>query len=293
MIPEHLVRDLRYVELRAARRIRSLRTGTYTSPHRGEGFDFDQHRAYRPGDDVRRIDWNATARFGTAFLRQTHAERELNVIVAVDVSGSMRYVSNGRSKREALTLATASLLFSAVADQINTGFLAFSDRVLKWSPPSANAGRAWATLSELWALDPGGSQTRLVPAITHLLRHLKRTTLVFLVSDFLTDDHLSEASDLAMLASRHDVVAVVLEDPAETRLPAGAGHVRVRDLESGHEATVALNDALRHRYAETVQQHRRELSHLFYGNRIDHVVIDISGEVVEPLMAMFDRRRHQ
>ncbi len=293
MIPEHLVRDLRYVELRAARRIRSLRAGTYTSPHRGDGFDFDQHRSYRPGDDVRRIDWNATARFGVPFLRQTHAERELNVVIAADVSASMRYVSSGRSKREALTLATASLLFSAVADQVNTGFLAFSDRVLRWTPPSANAGRAWATLSDIWALDPGGSQTRLVPAIAHLLRHLKRTTLVFLVSDFLTDDSLQDAADLAMLASKHDVVAVVLEDPAEMRLPAGGGHVRVRDLESGHEATVALTDDLRHRYAETVRHQRRELSHFFYGNGIDHVVVDITGDVAEPLMTLFDRRKHQ
>ena len=291
MIPEHLVRDLRYVELCAARRIRSLRVGTYTSPLRGDGFDFDQHRPYRPGDDVRRIDWNVTARLGAPFLRQTLAERELNVVLAVDLSRSMRFVSAGRSKHEALTLVTASLLFSAISDQINTGFLAFTDRVLKWTAPSANKGQAWAAVTDLWELKTPGKRTAILPAVDHLLGALKRTSLVFLVSDFLTEEDLGASRKLAMLALKHDVVAVVLEDPAEMKLPAGFGFVRVRDMESGAKMTLGLNNEVRQLYAETIRQRRNDLQRTFYRTGVDHVVVDTQQDVVLPLIALFERRK--
>ena len=291
MIPEHLARDLRYIEIRTARRIRNLRAGTYTSPLRGDGFDFDQHRLYRPGDDVRRIDWNVTARLGVPFLRQTRAERELDVVVVVDLSRSMRFASGRRSKHEVAMLATASLLFSAVADQINTGFLAFSNRVLRWTAPTANSGRAWAALADLWAIDEPPSPTALLPAVHHLLRSLKRMTLVLIVSDFLTDEPLIGARELGMLAARHDVVAVVLRDRAELRLPAGPGFVRVRDLESGGEMTLGLSDEVRERYAETIDQGREELIRYCHRTGIDPVFIDTDEDVTERLMAVFERRR--
>jgi uncharacterized protein (DUF58 family) len=291
MIPDHLVRELRYIELRTSRRIRNLRAGAYTSPLRGDGFDFDQHRHYRPGDDVRRIDWNVTARLGLPFLRQTHAERELDVVVAVDLSRSMRFVSGRRSKHEAMTLITASLLFSAAADQIKTGFLAFTDRVVSWTPPTANKGRAWATLSDLCALDPKPSRTALLPAVSHLIRSLKRMTLVLVVSDFLSDEDLSGSREFGMLAARHDVVAVVLGDKAEMRLPAGSGYVRVRDVESGGEMTLRLNKAVRARFEETVQRRRDDLTRYCYRIGIDPVFIDTDEDVVEPLLGVFERRR--
>jgi uncharacterized protein (DUF58 family) len=132
MIPEHVMRELRYIELMTARKIRNQRVGAYQSPLRGPGFDFDEHQPYRPGDDVRRIDWNVTARVGAPYIRHTHAERELNVVVAMDVSRSMLLGGAGYSKKEALTFITGSILFSALSDQVNTGFLAYSDRV---TPP--------------------------------------------------------------------------------------------------------------------------------------------------------------
>jgi len=130
MIPADVLAELRYLEVYTAKKIRNLRVGPYTSPLRGTGFDFDEHRPYRPGDDVRRIDWNVTARLNAPFLRQTHAERELTVTIALDLSPSMTVGSSRYSKKEVMTFIAASLLFSAVTDQINVGLLAFSDRVL-------------------------------------------------------------------------------------------------------------------------------------------------------------------
>ena len=291
MIPEHLINELRYIEVRAARRIRTLRIGTYSSRLRGDGFDFDQHRRYTQGEDVRRIDWNATARFGVPFLRQTYAERELEMILAVDLSPSMQFGSTRRTKQEALTLVTASLLFSAVAYHINTGFLAFTDGVIKWTAPVADKGHAWSTLTNLWAVKPRGHRTAVLAAVRHLLGRLKRTTLIFLVSDFVTDEDLGASRELAMLAARHDVVAVVLGDPAETRLPVGGGFVRVRDLESGAELTVGLTDEVRELYARAIRQHQGELELVFYRTGMDHVFVDTQRDVVEPLMEMFERRK--
>jgi len=118
MMPEQVVRELRYIEVYTAKRIRNLRVGPYTSPQRGPGFDFDEHQPYRQGDDVRRIDWNVTARMDAPYVRHTHAERELNVMIVIDASRSMQHGTGQRSKKELMTLITASILFSAVSDQI-------------------------------------------------------------------------------------------------------------------------------------------------------------------------------
>src|SRR6059058_4878608 len=215
MIPEAVMRELRYIEVYTAKRIRSLRVGAYTSPRRGDGFDFDEHQPYRDGDDVRRIDWNVTARMDAPFVRRTHAERELNVMIAMDVSRSMVLGAAHRSKKELMTYVTGSLLFSAVSDQINAGFLAFADRVLEYSPPRRTRASAWTMLERCWALAPPARSTALLPAVRHLLASLKRMSVVFIVSDFITDDDVFGGQALAMLAAKHDVVAVVPEDAAE------------------------------------------------------------------------------
>ena len=152
MLPEHIIRELRYIELAASKRIRSDKVGTYTSRRRGSGFDFDELRAYREGDDVRRIDWNVTARMNMPYVRETHAERELNAIVALDVSRSMAFGTGEYTKQERMLFIAACLVFSAVADQVNTGFLAFSDRVLSYEPPRRARARAWQMLEDLWRL---------------------------------------------------------------------------------------------------------------------------------------------
>src|SRR5262249_21620379 len=206
LIPDAVMRELRYIEVYTAKKIRNLRSGAYTSPLRGPGFDFDEHQPYRPGDDVRRIDWNVTARLNAPYVRHTHAERELNVMIAIDVSRSMDLGTSHYSKREAMTFITASLLFSALSDQINTGFLAFSDRVVLSSPPRRTRAAAWALLQRCWASRAPSGRTALVPMVRHLLQTLKRTSVVFLVSDFMTDEDVFATKELAMLAAKHDVI---------------------------------------------------------------------------------------
>src|SRR5262245_9141526 len=285
------MRDVRYIELGTARRIRSLRPGEYTSRLKGDGIDFDQHRHYQIGDDVRRIDWNVTARTSLPFVRQMHADRELDLVVAIDLSRSMTMASGGRSKREAQVRVSASLLFSAMSDRISTGFLAFTDRVLRWVPPTTNSRRAWAALAELYAVETPAGPTLLVPALVHLLHSLKRPALVVILSDFLVRENPSSTAELAALAARHDVVAVVLSDALEARLPEGSGFVRVRDLESGVERAIRLNDAVRARYAATVDERREELTRCCYRIGIEPLFVDAAEDVLTPLVAAVARRR--
>lgn len=290
MIPDHVVRELRYIEVYTAKRIRNVRVGAHTSPSRGPGFDFDDHQPYRSGDDVRRIDWNVTARMNAPYVRHTHAERELNMMIAIDASRSMSLGTRYHSKKEVMTFITASLLFSAVSDQINTGFLAFADRVLAFSPPRRTRAAAWNVLERCWSVSAGAGRTALVPAIRHLTNVLKKTSVVFIVSDFITDDDLFATADLAMLAARHDVIAVVPEDPGETALPAGRGYLTLRDLESGRHIAVGLTARARRTYAEEMQRRRDDLMRSFYRLGIDHLFVPTDQRPVEPLLALFARR---
>ena len=290
MIPERVMRELRYIEVYTAKRIRNLRVGPYTSPQRGPGFDFDEHQPYRQGDDVRRIDWNVTARMGAPYVRRTHAERELNVMIAIDVSRSMELGAAGRSKKELMMFITGSLLFSAVSDQINTGFLAFSDRVLEYRPPRRTRAAAWSVLERCWALSPQPGATALRPAVRHLVKTLTRMSVVFIVSDFISDDDPFGGPELAMLAAKHDVIAVVPQDPTEAALPAGRGYVQLRDLESGRQTAVSLSSRTRRAYADEMRERRDALARAFYRVPMDHVFVPTDGSPLEPLLSLFAAR---
>jgi uncharacterized protein (DUF58 family) len=290
MIPEHVMRELRYVEVSSARKIRNLRVGAHTSPLHGAGFDFLEHRPYRPRDDVRAIDWNVTARMNAPYLKHTHAEREFDVMIALDVSRSMELGSSHASKKEALAVITASLLFSALSDQINTGFLAFADTVLAFNPPRSARSDAWTILERFWALAPQPGPTSLLPAVRALVTMLKRMTVVFLVSDFMTNDDAFGSGELAVLAARHDVIAIVPEDPVESSLPAGLGYLRQRDLESGRTATVGMGRRARKAYADRARQRRDALTEAFYRVPMDHAFVRTDQSSVEQLMMLFAER---
>jgi uncharacterized protein (DUF58 family) len=291
MLPDELRRELRYIEMYTAKRIRNLRVGAYTSRVSATGFDFREHRPYVPGDDVRRIDWNVTARLRTPFMRLTDAERELNLVVALDVSPSMAFGSSRRSKKEAMLFIAGCLAFSALADRIMIGFVAFADRVVAYFPPRTNRAYTWGVLDQLWSLDVSSPRTLVAPVARMLIGRLKQTSLVCLVSDFLTPEDLSAASDVKMLAARHDVVSVVVEDPAEASLPEGSGTIRVRDMESGRPTRLALSDTVRRRYRESAADRRTSLAKAFYRIPVDPVFVQSDKSAVEPLLQLFMSRK--
>jgi uncharacterized protein (DUF58 family) len=291
VLPDHLIQDLRYMEIYTGRRFPNLRAGSFRSRMRGPGFDFDEHRAYRAGDDVRRIDWNVTARLNAPYVRETHAERELNVMIAVDVSRSMLLGTGKYSKKEIQLLLAGCLVFSSLSDQINTGFLSFSDRVHDFYPPRRNRVQAWRFLEQLWAMQPSGGDTGILPAVRHLDSHFRQEGVVFLISDFLTAENLAESRELKILAARHDIIAVVIEDALETGLPAGDAVVELQDMETGRRRRVGLGDAQRLRYAEAMRLRRQQLVDAFYHVPMDYVFVRSDQRAVESLLNLFAVRR--
>ena len=291
MLPDHLIHELRYIEIYTKRRFPNLRAGTYQSRLRGPGFEFDEHRLYRSGDDVRRIDWNVTARMQTPYVRETHADRELNVMVAVDVSRSMEFGTTGYSKKERQLLLTACLIYSSLADQVNTGFMMFSDKVLNYYPPRHNRARAWKFLEELWVTETEAGQTCLLPVIDYLGTHFRQEGVVFLISDFMTDDDLANSRALNMLAIKHDIIAVVVEDPGESYLPTGNSSIELMDVETGSRRLVGLGRNQRQLYAETMRKHHQDLINAFYRVPMDYVFARSDRYVVEPLLKMFAARK--
>lgn len=305
MLPERITRELRYLEIYTARKMRNLRAGTYTSRLRGAGFDFDEHRPYRPGDDVRRIDWNVTARLRQPFVRETHAERELNVIVALDLSASMAFGTAALDKKELMIYIAACFGFSAAADQINLGLLAFGRQVLHYWPPRRSKARAWRALDELWRLDADPGPTAIAPVAGFLHKRLRHASVIFLVSDFLTDDSLPDIPELRLLTASHDVVGIVIQDPSELSLFRAGGEVRVKDPESGLLRRLAITGRTRRRYAASMAARRQELTDAFYDAGMDHAFLTErpaaeaddhegthgQGYVLEPLMELFSARR--
>lgn len=291
MIPEQVMKELRYIEVYTGKKIRNQRVGAYQSPLRGAGFDFDEHQAYRPGDDVRRIDWNVTARMGAPFVRHTHAERDMSAVIAMDVSPSMALGGREHSKREALVYITGSILFSAIADQINTGFVAFGDRVLLTAPPKRSRAAAWSVIERCWSLAPASRATLMLPVVRHLMTTLKRMSVIFIVSDFVTGDDVLNSPELAQLAAKHDVIGVVPEDRGETELPSGSGYMHMRDLESGRRISVGLDRRARAAYASAVRERREALARAFYRVPMDHVFVPTEGSPVLPVLSLFARRK--
>ena len=291
MLPDEVRRELRYIEMYTARRIRNLRVGAYTSRVMGTGFDFKEHRPYSPGDDVRRIDWNVTARLHAPFVRLTDAERELNLIVALDVSPSMAFGSVARSKKDAMLFIAGCLVFSALADRINIGLVAFADRVIAYFPPRHSRSHAWEALDAIWTLDGTSPRTALSPVARLLAGRLKRTSMICFVSDFMTADHEASTRDLKILGARHDLVSVVVEDPAEEALPAGSGTVRMRDLESRKAVRIALGEGLRRQYRAASVARRQALTESFYRIPMDPVFVRSDASAIEPLLRLFMSRK--
>src|SRR3990172_8224619 len=187
MLAPELAEELRYIEISASRRIRSLRFGQSRSPVRGSGYEFETHRKYEVGEDLRRVDWNVSARMQELYIKRQFEEKEVTVFLAVDVSRSMDFSTTRYSKRLRVLQVAAALGFSAVSDNCNFGFLAFSDQVEAFEPARKGRGHIWRTLETLYNLKPKRSGTNWERAL-HLLRsHLRRMSIIFLLSDFISD----------------------------------------------------------------------------------------------------------
>ena len=235
-----LMKKVRGIRILTSRLVDDRLAGDYHSAFKGQGLEFDEIRAYVPGDDVRSIDWNVTARTGFPQVKRFAEERQLTVLFAVDVSGSQSFGSGGRRTKAELSAEIACLLaLTSIRNQDNVGLLLFSDRVVKWVPPRRGRTAVLRIVREVLAADDARGGTDLAGALERIERSLHRKAVVFLVSDFQAEGYEKK---LAAFARRHDLVCCPVRDPAETDLPA-AGLVELEDPE-GIETEVPAQDQI-------------------------------------------------
>jgi uncharacterized protein (DUF58 family) len=234
-----LLKKVRKIEIHTRRIVNDLFSGEYHSTFRGQGMEFDEVREYQPGDDVRFIDWNVTARTGTPFIKKFREEREMTVLLVVDASRSLHFGSGTQTKRELAAEIAAVFAFSAIANQDKVGLLFFTDEAEQYFAPRKGRGHVLLLIRELLAYRGRGRGSDLGKALEHVVRTQKRRAIVFVISDFWSADF---EHPLSICARKHDTIAVHIGDLRE-RLPVGAGLIRMADAETGKEQWVDTDSA--------------------------------------------------
>jgi uncharacterized protein (DUF58 family) len=295
MLPQSLTDRLRYVEIFTTRTVRNHRAGDYRSRIRGRSFEFDEHKPYQPGDDTRQIDWNLTARMHSPFVKRELEEKELGAIIMVDLSRSMLFTSLGRTKRDLAVETAAALAFSAVADNMNVGLLAFTDRVECYHPPKRGNRQAWRLIDDLYNRVPSRGQTSFGPALELLSASLKHTALVFCLSDFIAAESFWNSRYLTGILHRADFVPVILEDPWEEALPQTSGYIRFSDLEQGGSMVLRLTPAKNRQYERILKERRDQIRERIYRLGLEHVTLRTDDDSVMRLMTflMSKKRRRR
>lgn len=284
---EEMMARVRKLELKARRLVRESFSGEYLSSFRGQGLDFDDFREYQHGDEVRFIDWNVTARMNAPFVRKFREERELSVIIAVDVSGSADYGSVSLSKREIAAETAAVLGFSALHNGDKVGLLIFADEPLLFIPPEKGSRHLLRMIREILVAKPKNPGTSVAEACNFLVRTLRRKSLVFLISDFFSD---SLEKPLGKLAIKHESIALRVLDPLETKLPKG-GNVVMMDPETGFETLVNTNNPnLRMGYAKLMKQQLEGVSAIFKKHGIDSADLFTTGDTLAALHQLLKKR---
>ncbi len=287
MITPELLAQVRRLTIKSRRAVEEVFSGAYRSAFRGHGLEFAEVREYVPGDDIRAIDWNVTARAGRPFVKRFDEERELTVVVAIDLSGSQAFGSRSRSKREAGAEAGALVALAAARNRDRVGLLLFTDRVELYLPPSKSRSRALRMVREMVAYEPKGTGTDLSQAFAFLGRVLRRRAIVFVVSDWMGADF---ERALNHLARRHELVSLEVSDPLESELPP-SGLLLARDLETGHTAWVDLG-ARRHRteWRATRARRARTLSDALLRGRAGRIAIPTDQPAAPALIRHFEAR---
>jgi uncharacterized protein (DUF58 family) len=291
MLAKDLVKRIRKIEIATRRAVEENLSGQYHSVFKGRGMAFSEVRAYEPGDEIRSIDWNVTARMNSPYVKRYVEERELTVMILCDVSASADFGSREKTKAEVAAEIAALLAFSAVSNGDRAGLVLFTDRVEKFVPPRKGRKHALRLVSEILQFRPEGRRTDLSAALEYLRRALRRKSVAFLVSDFIDDDPERFARSLRIAARKHDLVPVRLGDRLEQSLPP-LGLAWVEDPETGETFRADLSDRrVRARFEKAAAAEEERVSRLFARTRLDAVSVRADdADYVKPLLAFFEAR---
>jgi len=290
MLSEALYKKIQRFHFSTKRRANDLFAGQYESAYKGRGMEFAEVREYQIGDDIRTIDWNVSARFGHPFVKVFHEERELTVILILDLSGSHLFGTRRKFKRELLAEVAGMLAFLAIRTNDKVGAILFSSGVEKYIPPKKGASHVWRLIKEIFTYEPQDLSTDIDAVLTYLNRVAKRHSIVFLISDCM--DTGFERS-LRLTAKKHDLTVIQVTDPAEEVLPE-VGLVALKDPETGETALLNTRSRrLKETWGAYRTRQRATLTDLLRRAGVDHVELTTDGPVVEPLTRLFDIRRRR
>lgn len=288
MIAEEILRKIKRIEILSRKAARDIFAGEYHSAFRGRGMEFSQVREYQSGDDARFIDWNVSSRLGRLYVKQFVEERELTILLALDLSASLRFASLRKSKKEIAAELSALIAFTAMLNNDKVGLLLFTDRIEHYTPPQKGRTHLLRLIRDVIEFRPRGRGTSIAGALAYLTSLIKKKAVVFLVSDFL-DQGFETALKIA--SRKHDLIAVDIADRVERTLP-GRGRFLLRDLE--HEAEFCVDfgrPALRRGFQEIGAAARLRLHDLFRRHGIDLLAIRCDQDYEKPLFDLFLKRK--
>ncbi len=287
MIPAEILKKVRRIQIVTSALVNDVFAGQYHSAFKGRGMEFEEVREYAPGDDIRAIDWNVTARTGRPFVKHYREERELTVVLLVDVSASQSFGTREQLKRELVAELGATLAFSAIQNNDKVGLVLFSDRIEAFVPARKGPRHVLRVVRELLYREPRGRGTDVGAALEYLSRVFTRRTVAFLVSDFLAPEFVRP---LRVVRHRHDLIPVVVRDQREREMPP-VGFVEFVDPETGERVSFDTRSRSgRRRYAAFAARRDAELTSTFRKMRIDTIPVETGASFVEPLAAFFRKR---
>ena len=288
-IPE-ILKKIRTLEIRTRGLVETVFAGNYHSVFKGRGMNFEDVREYQPGDEIRAIDWNVTARLGTAFVKKFTEERELTVMLIVDVSASGNFGSAAQSKRELAAEVACLLAFSAIRNNDKVGLILFTDRVELFIPPKKGRSHTLRLIREILFFEPIGRGTDPALALDYLNKIVTRRAVVFFISDFQAPDF---SHTLAVSGRRHDFIAVQIQDEREQVLP-NVGIITLEDAETGEQIEINTADrGTRTRFSDLADEKAHELSRTLRRNNIDAITLRTSEDYLPALRSFFKLRERR
>ena len=288
METQDLLKKVRKIEIKSRGLSSNIFAGKYHSAFKGRGMAFSEVRAYQYGDDVRDIDWNVTARTGNPHVKVFEEERELTVMLLIDVSGSLDFGTRAEIKRDVVTEISATLAFSAIQNNDKIGVVFFSDKVEKYIPPKKGRKHILYIIHEMLDFKPQSRKTDISCALEFLVSALKRKCTAFLISDFYA--RKSFEKQMMICSNKHDVVAIQVFDPFAKTLP-DVGLMKIMDLETEHEMYIDTSDKkLRNAHSKYWQEREQELESLFKRSNVDNVAVATNEDYVKSLIHLFIQR---
>lgn len=285
MTSEELLKRVRKIEIKARKLSRNIFAGEYHSQFKGRGMAFSEVREYQPGDDVRSIDWNVTARLNKPYIKVFEEERELTVMLLVDVSGSRHFGTLSQMKRDMMAEVAATLAFSTIANNDKVGVIFFSDKIEKFIPAKKGKTHVLHIIRELLSFEPTSAGTDIAQALQYFANAQKRHCTAFLISDFIGAGNMYQP--LMIASNRHEVNAIQIYDHREAELP-NIGLVKFHDAETGNDLWVdTAITSVRDNYAQAWRDNQNEMQQLFTRTGVSHVSVRTDEDYVKALMHLF------